>query len=58
MFKISDKTDTFLLNYNYLFCGPFFIGAQCIAVCNVAVCRLSRVHLGVVVVVKRRFLSR
>jgi len=29
MFKISDKTVRFLLNYNYLFWGPLFIGTQC-----------------------------
>jgi len=26
MYKISDKSDTFLLNYNNLFRGPLFSG--------------------------------
>jgi len=29
MSKISHKTDTFLLNYSYLFWGPLFYGTQC-----------------------------
>jgi len=29
MYKISDKTGKFLLNYSYLFWGPLFIGTQC-----------------------------
>jgi len=29
MFKISDKTVNSLLNYNYLFYVPLFIGTHC-----------------------------
>jgi len=29
MLKISDKTVKLLLNYNYLFWGPLFIGTHC-----------------------------
>ena len=33
--KISDKTNKFLLNYNYLFWGLLFIGTQCSEYANV-----------------------
>jgi len=39
MSKISHKTDTFLLNYSYLFWGPLFYRTQCgitLAVCGFA----------------------
>jgi len=29
IFKISDKTDSFMLNYSYFSCGLLFTGSRC-----------------------------